>query len=538
MNTLKTVEKLKENGQDFDFYPTTPAIINIINHHIEKTHRFKSNRISVLDVGCGNGRTLMALEAGKRYGIEKSAILREQLDPSVIVLGVDFFDNTLFDKTFDVVFTNSPFKNERGEELFPVWAAKVIREARASTVYLVMPTRWKDKKIITDAIDERIPQVENRFMKAPKQYTVLGTESFLDAERAARITVDIVAVHLKEDGEQYNKRLHTDPFENWFKSYFSIPTNQELNKHKKATKTFSSEGLVERRGLVHNLAISYQAEVDHMLSNYKALENLDPDLLETIGISLENVMKAVKLKMKGIKMTYWKLLFDQIEAITSRLTKKSRSALLDRLLDNTAVDFSVSNAEAIILWVIKNANAYFDEQFLNMMDLLTEPKNISAYKSNTKLFVNEDYRYNRWVFVKNVSHFKFDLRLVVPDKDMVFLADFIIVASNLGFDVADTVLPTKQDWQLSNAHEIDYFDHATGKREKLLRAKWFGNGNFHLFLSPKLLMKLNVEHGRLRGWVKTPQEASDEMEYPIKETQQFFGSNIQIAAQEFPLLCA
>lgn len=541
MNTLSLVKELKQNKQDHNFYPTTQAIINLINHDIETRFQYRTDKISLLDVGCGNGKTVMSLTANKRYGIEKSAILREQLDSSVIVLGCDLFDQVLFDKQFDVIFSNPAFKADDGTELFPTWAAKVITEARAHTIYLVMPTRWQSKRIIMDAINNRLPEHPNKRVREHyphKPFTILGTESFKDAERQARITVDVVAIHL-HPGEGRHTSMVTDPFENWFKSYFKLPTREQFAERRETElNKFKANALIERRGLVHNLAVSYQAKVDHMLNNYKSLESLDPDLLETIGITLESVMEAVKIKMTSLKSEYWRLLFDQIEPITSRLTKDSRTKLLERIFDNTAVEFTVSNAEAIILWVIKNANEYFDNQFLDMMDTLTSPGNIKAYKSNDRVFKREEVRYNRWAFVKKASHFTFDLRIVVPQKGLSFLSDLFVVCSNLGFDIAGMKTVSNKEWQECNTHEFEYFDHGAGKMTKLMKVRWFNNGNFHLFLCPKLLMKMNVEHGRLRGWIRTAQEASEEMEYPIEQVSTAFGINHQISANTFPLLCA
>ena len=53
-----TLNVLKENDQDFEWYPTTDEIINCVKKHINaQTYR----GFSILDIGAGDGRVLKSI---------------------------------------------------------------------------------------------------------------------------------------------------------------------------------------------------------------------------------------------------------------------------------------------------------------------------------------------------------------------------------------------------------------------------------------------------------------------------------------------
>ena len=97
------IAELKENGEDFEFYPTTRDMIRRIWRFQSKNRSGHYRFGKVLDIGCGKcdfRKWIGELnqEAGDRssvdiyeyYVIEKSHILIDRLDPDVIVLGTDF----------------------------------------------------------------------------------------------------------------------------------------------------------------------------------------------------------------------------------------------------------------------------------------------------------------------------------------------------------------------------------------------------------------------------------------------------------------
>ncbi|RYE26894.1 MAG: hypothetical protein EOP48_34820, partial [Sphingobacteriales bacterium] len=87
ISTLAMVNSLKASEEDFEWYPTTDEMIQLIKSDIED--RF-IDHISILECGAGDGRVLKALTEGDRFAIEKSKLLLESLDSSIFVVGTDF----------------------------------------------------------------------------------------------------------------------------------------------------------------------------------------------------------------------------------------------------------------------------------------------------------------------------------------------------------------------------------------------------------------------------------------------------------------
>ena len=65
-----------------------------------------------------------------------------------------------------------------------------------------------------------------------------------------------------------------------------------------------------------------------------------------------------------------------------------------------------------------------------------------------------------------------------------------------------------------------------GERSLLFDVRAYQNGNMHLRLNQSFMLALNVEHGRLKGWLRTAKEATEELENP--KAAQYFTVNKQI----------
>ena len=100
------------------------------------------------------------------------------------------------------------------------WAAKIIKEANAPDVYLVIPERWEKSETIALALESRNADTN-----------ILYTGDFLNADRQARAKIHIVHVNPagrsgRIDDRYYSTRHHNpvvDPFEAWFKETFPEP---------------------------------------------------------------------------------------------------------------------------------------------------------------------------------------------------------------------------------------------------------------------------------------------------------------------------
>ena len=280
--------------------------------------------------------------------------------------------------------------------------------------------------------------------------------------------------------------------------------------------------------------------------------------------SYRNTLKA---KLSGLRMLYWKELFSRLDTITDRLTAKRREGLLGTLQKHCHVDFTVDNIHAVVIWVIKNSNAHLDGQLCEVFEEMVSKANIYCYKSNQRVFEFDEWRYrNRHREMPEADrphHFALEYRLVLthmgglkaswsgsqyePGERMcIFLQDLRTIARNLGFiPVAghdDRLNRWGRAW--SGPGEKEYFmcrNSRTGSEEILVEVRAFLNGNCHIRLNPQFALCLNIEYGRLKGWVKSGRHAADEVARTPEEkkgAEQFYGALQPIAASTIPMLAA
>ena len=134
------------------------------------------------------------------------------------------------------------------------------------------------------------------------------------------------------------------------------------------------------------------------------------------------------------------------------------------------------------------------------------------------MFSDNDYRYLR----DDETHYKLDFRMVltgVGGIDMgfwgdsmnglkegarTFLGDFITVANNLGFDCEDD--PNRYDWKPGKRVDLTLSDG-----NALMDAKAHKNGNLHIRVAKNVLLAINVQAGKLLGWIHSPEQAIKEL---------------------------
>lgn len=546
-------------NSDFEFYPTTPEIIHAVACDLYdsidgyKGDLVRGDRldISILDCGCGDGRVLKALSSGKKYGIEKSPTLIEILDKDIFLVGTDFNCQQLLDKKVQVIFSNPPF------EFYSEWANKIISEGAAQSIYLVLPKRWKLSKLINDAIKLRSAEV-----------SVLGDFDFHNADRKVRkrgdkkVFVQLVKVRLGYKNSLRTGNYETkypfsseDPFEIWFKKSFPLNIgNNSFSKHafeniKKQDMQANEENhrdLINAKGMIFVLEEFYVKDLDKLVKNYAAVCEIDPTILQELGVTERNIRESIKLKIESLKDTYWNRLFENLESITERLCEDRRKRIKDMLSKQTHVDFSSENAHAIIMWVIKHSNEFIDDQLVNLVERMVGDKNIRMYKSNLRTFLKEEWRYNRRptdlerykleyrVVLSGKAGFTQDGKLTVSAKE--FLGDINIVASSIGFRPVEYLEVLDGRWRAGDRHEFKFTDNVTKEEKILFDARGYENGNFHIRFNQEFICKLNVEFGRLKGWLKDWKEAADEMDITDEIAKKIFGCNEKIAIKSATLL--
>ncbi|MFK5951024.1 MAG: DUF4942 domain-containing protein [Methylococcales bacterium] len=537
--TRRMVVELKSCGNDFEWYPSSDLMVETIKKDIDEiyTHQYPS----ILDCGAGDGRVLKKLTNGDKYAIEKSKPLLASLDSDIFIVGTEFEAQTLIDLKASVVFSNPPYS------VYEEWATKIITEANASYIYLIIPSRWKSSDNISAALKLRSAEAK-----------ILGSFDFLNAERQARAKVDIVKVTLCYESRHMHSSDNPpkeDPFSCWFDANFKIEiakTEQSKysldNMFKSSLNEKVSNELVKGGNIVSTLEELYQADLEKLINTYQSLGNVDPLILKELDVNLEGVKKALSLKIEGLKDSYWKELFNNLNTVTEKLIASSREKLLSTLTAHTHVDFSCSNAHAVVGWVIKNSNFYFNDQLISMVETLTERANIVLYKSNKKTFGDQEWKYCRKP--ENLDRYQLDYRIVLErvgglntsswehegvnglsKRSAIFLNDLCTIAANLGYNTKDLHKAESFTWYSNCKNAFMYRDIKTGELKTLFEAKAFKNGNIHLRLCPKFICRLNVEFGRLKGWLKSPKEAVDEMGVSESIATMSFGSNLQLTGK-------
>lgn len=553
-NTSITIQQLKSENQDYEWYPTTKEILQAIACDI-KSNRHDNDIMSILDIGAGDGSSLNTMAdilKGKtiiKYAIEKSEILISKMNPDIYIIGTDFNNQTLIDKQVDVIFCSPPYSE------YTEWAEKIINESNCRTLYLVIPRRWKDNDRMKKAIDRR-----NAF------HQVIGSFNFIESEyRQARAEIDIIRIW-HETVSYFNTNLIHDPFDLWFEDNFKFNTDADKYKDKEDKKQKIHE-IVKGQNLIESLVELYKKEFDNLINNYRKLGELDSDILKELDVNVKGLREGLKLKISGLKNLYWNELFENLKVITNRLTSKYRKLLCDELMYSgtdsinneklkkmnrqTSIDFTIENIYAVILWVIKNSNKYIDKQIKDVYESLSCKENIENYKSNHVMY-DDEWRYNM-----DLKHehkvckyrLKLDYRLVVKRSKTIntdysknkltesaidFLNDIMIVAENLGFTGCEYLPIVYSDqnngWEYGTEYEFKYNGGV------LMACRFYKNGNMHIKPNQEFIRKFNVEAARLNGWIKSPREYADETGESFDKVSKDYGCNLVIQKNNIGLL--
>lgn len=516
METKELLEECRATGEDHEWYPTTNEIIDCVIRAI-KRHRYdrtRMNRPDALDIGAGNGKVLAALRdaevVGDLYAIEKSKPLLGAMPKDVFVIGTDFEEQTLFDKEAGITFCNPPYSE------YVDWVEKIIRETASPLVYLVIPQRWRKADRIKKAL-------EYREAKA----TALGSYDFESAEdRQARAVVDLVEIEIPTG---YGR---DDAFTRFFDEEFAH-LKERMEPEAEAAEDDPAAEVVGRKDFIVALVELYQREMDNIRGNYGQLGELDAQLLHELEIDIPKIRELLRLRLKGLKKHYWKLVFDNLDKITDRLTSASRKSMLETLFDNTHVDFTLGNAYAVVLWAIRNANDYYESQLIDLYERMVSVANAHNYKSNERVFEWDVWRYHTDDGTQ-ATHYALNYRIVLErcggifvsdwgsweaerynglnEHGYNFLQDLATVANNLGFVQPDG--PGNFDWESRKLNTFTYTDRETGERRTLMEVRAFQNQNIHVRFAGEFALALNVEFGRLKGWVKNGREAAEELDEP------------------------
>lgn len=515
-NTRRLVAELKENNQDFEFYPTTPEMLEIVCQH------FKGG--SILDIGCGTARLKQFLkEKGKEpeyFGIEKSEILLNQLPADVYILGTDFNSCTLIDKKVHTIFCNPPYSE------FENWTNRIIREGNFHEAFLIIPERWKDNAAIQESL------------KAAKVSAVsLASMDFFNAERQARAKINIVK--LKADTDYWNFK-NDDPFNRWFETTFEIKAANNETEYDFEKQEKIKNQLVSAPNKIEALVNLYNEEMNRLYGSFKAICALDNKTLEDIGVDTLKVRESLKYKIEHTKILYWHIVFNYLDEITTRLTYDARDELFKKFDRLNQVDFNESNIRSVVIWVLKNASSLFDDQLVKLYKTFTQPDNIIKYKSNQRVFKRDEWYNNHFDRDFTVSRYCLSYRIICDglyfrsstwrggyeidrSKAQTIVDDLCAVAYNLGFVSASKDIP-------ESFGEKYYILMPDGK--PLIEFKFYQNGNTHLKLNKEFAKALNVEVARLLGWIRDKSEIKDEFPDEMADgAEKYYQANFKICLE-------
>lgn len=515
-STSVLVDSVKAADEDFEWYPTTSRMVEVVCRHLDK------HASSILDIGAGDGRVLKQLAARFEYpptlySIEKSTVLIQAQPESVVPVGTDLFEQNLACLPVDYIFCNPPYSQ------YDTWACMVIESGYARKSFLVIPSRWIDHGGIQQALKKRGATAR-----------VIHTDDFLDAPRKARAVVDIVEISYPKD--KWGQKP-ADPFDTWFDENIST-FDEEKPSDWYAEQEAAQRELARVRGLnsITEMCETYREEYERMEANYRAIFELDYALLKELGVNKEAVREGIKKKMAGLKAKYWQLLFERLSAVTDRLSTATKTKFLDKLLGQAILAFTESNAYAVVLWAIKNANCYLEEQTVALYKELSTFDGAMNYKSNQKTWKKDGWRYILRNEEDRPTHYALDYRIVLERYRAIgyesydyinnlardchnTIADVIAVLFNLGFPAYGA---RSQD-RLWHAGEWQDWYRMGNRDEILFQVKGHKNGNLHFRFLPAAIKALNVEAGRLLGWLRDPGDVVEELEYTFEEAGKWYG---------------
>ena len=551
--TARKIRTLRAADEDFEFYPTTPEILEAMKKDIwaylrsheddyadrnrDRVHihtdwegskqKERLDIHSFLDIGAGDGRVLDYLDKEQgsshchKYGIE---IARAQADDlirrGVFIIGRDYWDVDLSDQYYSLIFSNPPFSQlER-------WVNKILYECNFSILYLVMPIRWKN---LTD-IKKELERYEA---------TIVGEFDFSEADREARGRVNLVRINApwhKEEGIGNKKNKYTghqqsveDAFERWVREYIAEFPEEENTPW----QVEEEQALALRNSPIDQLLIDYEQEKQNLAEAFRAIGKLEPAIIKLMGQDKNSMLEIIRKAIEGLKSKYWRAAFDKLEPVRKRMIRKTRERIFEKIKEFISLDFNADNIYSIAIWIINNTNVGILDQIGEVFDEMTTAEYIEQYKSN-KHWTKSDWRHTHssYKYDKLPARWKLglDYRIVIAtynydryaSQHHTLVDDFIIICSNLGFEISPNCEPDYKQHQ----SEQEFY---TLDGELAFTMRYYtGNRNAHLKINKKLLMKFNIEVAKIRKWMSEPDDVVQEYGVPKDEAVKMWNSGVAL----------
>lgn len=539
MSELSFPSRLREiqnNNEDYEWYPTDTETLKVLVARLKEINEGSSTGDSVLDVGAGDGKVLKYLEKEglftNYYVIEKSNTHLNNLPSNYRILGVDFWNTTFIDKTdVTVLFCNPPYSE------YAQWIAKILKEVSFSThIFFLVPERWENNEEIKEALRVR-----------GSEPSILQSYCFENSEdRKARANVQLVEIP-----GNYSRYDKDDPFQRFFDENFKYP---EVNNEEAKTldKKIEESKLVAGQNLIEILSDLYQDRMIELNKHYASICALPADLLKEFEIKKENLVDSLKRKLANCKKEYWQRLFAGMKNINRTLTTSSQKEVTGVMNAQAGIDFNRENAYAVVMWIIKHGNELYDKQLVEIYKKMLDFANVDNYKSNQRVFKKDNFRYNwRTESQDDVTHVKLKVghRIVLDrcgglsnspyswekglnESAANFIRDLLVIANNMGFDYIGNP-PKKGDWNSSEA--VEYYFKRGNEQHLLFKVRAYLNQNMHFSFNPEFIHALNVQAGKLMGWVANESEAESEICVDKETAKKFYDYSFRLGEQQLML---
>ncbi|ELP6119383.1 TPA: DUF4942 domain-containing protein [Vibrio vulnificus] len=552
------VKEIANTSEDYEFYPTTTEIINSVVSDINK-HFNGAN--SFLDIGAGDGRVLSAILKSKKpshlasefssslffgdyqthkrpvelMAIEKSRKLVDVLPAEIFPIGNDFFNMTLMSIDATVTFSNPPYS------IYVQWVMKVLSETRSKAVYLVIPISWENNKHISDKIEERNATV-----------TELGRFSFKDAERKANIETALLRIELPHDDDQKNQPLHKWVKENILYSESFEQANEKQPISSLLSSQSSGKGaLVNGSDYISSLLELYQQQSTKLLEDFRAVNSLSKAAIDALNLNVINVSRRMNDAINSLKQEFWHELFSRLDSIYMNLPSNRAHGFKSLLMKRTVADFSEENIRNLLSWIHNSITLFDSEMFEDVIGGFMNGVNTQCYKSNKSTFIDANWRYNAdknkntqyMLKTKRVVYSEITLSEGINEDGKLLsslfsvIQDMLVMANNRGYDTSKSFDTLNQHvWASGKSLELCYYNAELDEDEILFSVKAFKKANLHFHFNERFINEINVEWGRLKGWVSSAKQASDEMGIDIEECIKLFDKQVSHRIQNNPIL--
>ena len=534
MKTL--INELKDNGEDFEFYPTPKDVMHKIasdaNRMLSKIEPVNPEQVTILDPCCGDGRAVAALTEALSYkssdwgsfrynaeiktlGIECSAILHNRvrngdLPVKVNLIGTDAFQTELALTGADVVLVNPPYSEA------VAWMGHILTHVTNGVVYFVVPQgKWQH---VVDA------------HAATFDHETIHTFDFREAERAARVTVDVVRMVCTKKRDE----MISDSFG------FQWPDDNEQSVDDLGMQADEEKvmqyAIDTGRPLTEALEHGYIQRQQSVSSAFHAIADIDGRVFRALGITRSEIVGQFIKEQKRLRRDYWRRFLDHFEPVSKRIISKYREDWAERMMLESA-PFTVANMEMIAGNIIEDVIDIRDKQVAWMFDELTGDKGWKTYKSTARMMDGDmramrsfryeakergwcwhlDYRIVAGFFNSQACAYK---SVVGWDTERKF-NDFNTVIRSLGYKVEPFVVDNR-DIRLRTWEQV-WGKTPDDEDVMLYEFKVFKNGSVHMRFDVDVMRKINVIASRYKGWVHTPAEYAEETGDKNPEVVKLFG---------------